>query len=265
MTVRLTGVFAHPDDDVYALGGTLLRHRGEVELALVFATSGEAGPITDPSLASRATLGAVREREQRACLHALGYADARVTFLRHPDYYLPDVPRERLAHEIEDVLRAERPHVVVTFGPDGMTSHHDHVRVGEAATAAFHAARGAAPGDDGVFARLYYAALARSDVDRFYAGVRNGGFDYGEEGRLFDVTGVADDDVAVRVDTTPVRAPKLGAILEHRTQLVEHERVPEPLRWIHLDSECFVRAWPPRASGDAPRAGLLDDLAPARG
>jgi LmbE family N-acetylglucosaminyl deacetylase len=248
------GVFAHPDDDAYLLGGSLLLHPDEIDLSLVFATSGNAGPISDPALATRETLGAVRETEQRAWLERIGYQDARVEWLRHPDYYLPDVPLERLVDDIESLYREVRPHIVVTFGPDGLTSHHDHMRVGEAATEAFHRARGSI--DE--LSRLFYASLARSDVDRFYDGVRRGGFDYGEEGKLFDITGVADDTIAVRVDVRSVAGAKWNAILEHRTQMIEHDRLPEPLRWIYLDAECFVQAYPP--PDGARGTDLLADL-----
>ena len=97
MTIRLAGVFAHPDDDSYLIGGTLLLHPGRIEPTLVFATSGEAGPIAAGSAATRQTLGAVREGEQRAWLEAVGYPQAATHFLRHPDYRLPEVPFGRLA------------------------------------------------------------------------------------------------------------------------------------------------------------------------
>lgn len=258
MSVRLTGVFAHPDDDAYLIGGSLLLHPGEIDLTVIFATSGGAGPISDPSLATRETLGEVREAEQRAALELIDYRDARVEWLRHPDYYLPDVPFEQLVGDIEVVLSEVRPHAVVTFGPDGLTSHHDHMRVGEAATRAFHRAR--AEQTDRAFQRLYHVALARSDVDRFYAGVREEGFDYGQEGKLFDITGVPDDTITVRVDTRPVRDRKLAGMLAHRTQMIEHERLPEPLRWIYLDSECFVQAYPPSDGRLEVRTDLLKDL-----
>jgi LmbE family N-acetylglucosaminyl deacetylase len=263
VTVRLAGVFAHPDDDSYVLGGTLLLHPGAVEPTLVFATSGEAGPIADGTGVTRETLGRAREAEQAAFLEAVGYGGAATRFLRHPDYRLPEVPFERLVGEVEAVLLRARPQVVVSFGPDGLTSHHDHVRAGEAAAEAFRRARAAndpTDGTDGAFQRLYQAAYPRSAVDRFYAGVREGGFDYGEEGRLFDLTGVPDDQIAVRADTRPVAARKWAAILRHRTQLNEHERIPEPLRWIVLDSECFVQAFPPRPPGGPVAGDLLAGL-----
>ena len=256
MTVRVAGVFAHPDDDSYVLGGTLPLHPGAIDLTLVFATSGEAGPLSDPTFATRETLGAVREREQRAFLEAVGYEDARVHFLRHPDYYLPEVPFDLLVEEIEEILRTAAPHVVVTSGPDGMTSH---IRAGEAATEAFHRAREAGPKD--AFLRLYQAALTRSDVDRFYRGVAEGGFEYGKEGALFDITGVPDERIAVRVDTRAIRERKWDAICRHRTQMDEHERIPEPLRWIVLDSESFVQSFPRRNVQEPLRGDLLLDLA----
>jgi LmbE family N-acetylglucosaminyl deacetylase len=258
MKVRLMGVFAHPDDDAYLIGGTLLLNAGRVDHTVIFATSGEAGPISDPALASRATLGPVREREQRAYLEIIGFNDARVEFLRHPDYYLPDVPIEELVRQIHSLLVEIRPHIVVTFGPDGLTSHHDHIRVGEATTEAFHRRRMSASDDS--LQRLYYVGLARSDVDRFYDAVRKGDHAYGEEGTLFDVTGIPDESIAVRVDTLPVIDQKLAGMLAHRTQIVEFDRVPEPLRWIYLNSECFVQAYPPIDRPGVVRRDLLSDL-----
>jgi LmbE family N-acetylglucosaminyl deacetylase len=243
---RLTGVFAHPDDDVYLLGGSLALHDNALDVSFVFCTSGEAGPITDPALATRETLGGVREREQKAAMARLGLEPVSTTFLRHPDYYLPDVAFDRLVAEIERALAREQPHVVVTFGPDGLTSHHDHVRAGEAAEAAFHRAR---EGGTRSLQRLYRVAVPRPDVDRFYEQMRALDPAYGSEGELFNLTGVDAASVAVSVDTTPVRDVKLEAILEHRTQICELERIPEPLRWIHLDRESFVQAWPPRGAG----------------
>jgi LmbE family N-acetylglucosaminyl deacetylase len=135
-----------------------------------------------------------------------------------------------------------------------VTSHHDHVRAGEAAEAAFHRAR--QQSSSGAFRRLYRVAVPRADVDRFYDGMRALDPAYGDEGELFNLTGVDAESVAVSVDTVPVRDVKLEAILEHRTQVCELERIPEPLRWIHLDRESFVQAWPPRPAGE-PVAGDL--------
>jgi LmbE family N-acetylglucosaminyl deacetylase len=259
--LRVAGVFAHPDDDVFTLGGILADAGDRLETTLVFATSGGAGPISDPSLATRETLADVREGEQLASMRALGVADTTTpVFLRHPDYHLPDAPSEELVAEVEATLRTALPHTVVTFGPDGITSHHDHIRAGEAATEAFHRARPSAP--PGAFERLLYAALPRSDVDRFYASLSDEeSGSYGAEGSLFNMTGVPDDDIAIRVDIATARDRKLAGIAAHRTQRDEWERVPPAARWIYLDTESFVQAWPPRAES----APIVDRFTPERG
>jgi LmbE family N-acetylglucosaminyl deacetylase len=140
-----------------------------------------------------------------------------------------------------------------------MTSHHDHIRAGEAAEAAFHRARAEAV--EGTFARLLQVALPRSVVDRFYAGLRElGETSYGQEGTLFNLTGVPDDRIAVVVDTRPVIEAKLAGIEAHRTQIGELERIPQTLRWIHLETEWFVRAWPPGDDGEPPLADIVAGL-----
>jgi LmbE family N-acetylglucosaminyl deacetylase len=258
MTVTLLGVFAHPDDDVYTLGATLIAHRGDLVTTLVFATSGEAGPITDPDAVSREQLGAVREGEQRAAMEALGVAGSATSrFLGLPDYYLPDVAFDDLVDRIAAILNEVQPDVVVTFGPDGMTSHHDHIRVGEAATTAFDRSDGNVTPQ-----YLFHVALPRSGVDRFYADLDEAG--YGEEGDLFNVAGVPDEQIDVRFDARPYRARKLEAILAHRTQICEWERIPEPLRWIYLDEEAFVQARP-RSDGGNIRTDLFAGIGAAEG
>jgi LmbE family N-acetylglucosaminyl deacetylase len=258
MTIKLLGVFAHPDDDVYTLGATLIAHSDDLETTLVFATSGEAGPITDPQAVSRDELGAIREREQRAAMEALGVAGSTASrFLRLPDYYLPDVPFDDLVEQITGLLDEVHPDVVVTFGSDGMTSHHDHIRVGEAATAAFDRLDGSGP-----LQYLFHVALPRSDVDRFYADLDEAG--YGEDGDLFNVAGVPDEQIAVRFDARPFRSTKLEAILAHRTQIREWERIPQSLRWIYLDEEAFVQARP-RSDGGGVRTDLFAGVGAADG
>ena len=101
---RLMAILAHPDDESLALGGTLAKYAAEgVETLLVCATRGEVGwqgtPATDPSPL------------------ALGRM------------------REAIARIVAEVRRV-RPDVVVTFGPDGVYGHPDHVAISQLATAA---------------------------------------------------------------------------------------------------------------------------------
>lgn len=256
MTRRIACVFAHPDDDTYGVGGTLAIHAGEdLELTVILTTSGEAGRIYDPSLATRETLGAVREAEDRAAWRALGL-DPDLRFLRYPDGGVADVPREDLVATYLEALLAARPRVVVTFGPDGITGHEDHVAVGAAATEAFHAAR--ASGADG-FERLLYTALPGSRLDRLNELLRHRGMDPIDPAQPFQPRGVPDETVGVLVDCSPVYERKLEALREHRTQ-GELEDVPFDLWPEILGSEAFVLAFPERAAGDPVLRGPFEGL-----
>jgi LmbE family N-acetylglucosaminyl deacetylase len=249
---RLVGVFAHPDDDVYSIGGSLALERDRIEVTLVFCTSGDAGPIWIDGV-ERGNLGPVREREQAASMAALGI-DADVRFLRHPDYHLPEVPFEVLVGQILEVLSEVRPELVVTFGPEGWSGHHDHSRAGEATDAAFEHFR--RNGD--TRAKLLHVGTPASAVERFDAQLRAVGDPDREPRSLLALRGILDDDVAIAVDTRPVRETKLAGIEAHRTQIGELERLPESLRWIVLDTEWFVQAWPERpAQPDAPATSLF--------
>jgi len=262
--IRLAAVFAHPDDDSYGLGGTLAKEGEAIDYTLVVATSGEAGPISDPSLATRDNLAAVREEEERQALRTVGKPDARIEFLRYPDGGLKDVARNELVERIAQILRDVRPQVVVTFGPEGITKHDDHIAVGQAATEAFHRARGeqdAAPRSDGSFQRLYYNAIPRSEMDQFWNALRARGIDIGDPEGPFMPRGVPDQAISVRVDCRDVVKRKLQAIRAHRTQQVELEYLPEDLQPELLGAEAFVQAWPPPETEErAVRGSLLGGL-----
>jgi LmbE family N-acetylglucosaminyl deacetylase len=259
--VRLAAVYAHPDDDTYSLGGVLALEGPErIEYSLTVATSGEAGPISDPALATRESLAEIREAEERAALSVLGFADARIDFLRYPDGGLKDVPHEQLVGKIAQALRETRPHVVVTFGPEGVTKHDDHITVNQAATEAFHVARAEAPAE-GVFRRLYYNAIPQSGMEAFWATLRARGIELGDPDGPFMPRGVPDESIAVRIDCGSVVKRKLQALRAHRTQQEELEYLPEDLQPEILGEECFVQAWPPADEAPAGvRTSLLEDL-----
>jgi LmbE family N-acetylglucosaminyl deacetylase len=249
VTVRLAAVFAHPDDDTYGLGGTLALAEGDIQYTLVVATSGEAGPISDPALASRENLAQVREVEEREALKVVGVEQADVHFLRYPDGALKEAPRDELVERIADVLGPARPQVVVTFGPEGITKHDDHITIGVAATEAFHRARAGAQREgsipDGAFGRLLYNAISETEIQRFWEELRARGVDVGDPEGPFMPRGVPDDTITHRVDCSSVVKRKLEAIRAHRTQQVELDYLPQDLQPDILGREYFVQAFPP--------------------
>lgn len=256
MSVRICCLFAHPDDDTYGVGGAMatLADR-DLALTVVLATSGEAGEIADPSLAVRETLGAVREAEDRASWAALGL-EPDLRFLRYPDGHVSDVPPEDLVGAFVEVLLEARPRVVVTFGPDGITGHPDHIAVGRAATEAFHVARGQSR--EG-FERLLYTVLSEDRLAGLNEALRARGLDPLDPLQPLVPRGVPAERVGVIVDSTPVLQRKVDALRCHRTQ-GELEDLPYELWPAVLGREEFEIAWPERPAGSRVLRDVLEGL-----
>ena len=142
--------------------------------------------------------------------------------------------------------------MVITFGPEGVTAHPDHVAVGVAATAAFHAVRD--PGIDGL-ARLLHIAIPQSSLDRFNELLRRRGMQPIDPMQDFQPRGVADASIGALVDCSAVYERKVEALRAHRTQ-AELQDVPFELWREMLAQEAFVVAFPDRG-GDEP---LLRDV-----
>ena len=134
---RLLGIFAHPDDEVFCAGGTIARAaEAGAEIMIVSATRGEQGQIRDAAVATRRTLGAVREGELRAAAAELGAQ--RVQVLAYPDGTLQH-HRSSLGAAITGIMRQFDPDTVVTFGADGGYGHPDHIAISGLTTEAFRA------------------------------------------------------------------------------------------------------------------------------
>jgi len=243
---RVAGVFAHPDDDTYGVGGSIALHATDpaLRVTVIMTTSGDAGQIADPSLATRENLGSVREREDVASWRALGL-QPEIHFLRYPDGHVAELSRDQLVARFVELLLAARPDVVITFGPEGITGHDDHIAVGLAATEAFHAARASATGG---FERLLYNVVPAGKLDRFNEVLRERGMEPIDPTQPFQPRGVPDEAIGVRVDCRAVWERKLDALREHRTQ-GEMEDIPFDLYPLMLGWEEYVIAWPERPTG----------------
>ena len=123
---RVLGLFAHPDDEVFCVGGTIARCAGAGAVtAIVSLTQGEAGQIREASTATRRQLGSVRVKELDQSAAELGVDD--VTCLDLGDGRLASLPFAVVAAAARTVIEQFQPDVIVTFGPDGGTGHPDHV------------------------------------------------------------------------------------------------------------------------------------------
>lgn len=128
---RLLVVVAHPDDESFGCAGTLRENRkAGGENAVLCATKGENGKSHLAKPVSSARLKAIRAREFKNVM-----ADLRIKKFRLLD--LPDGKvkrdREKFHAEILRFAKRYRPDVIVSFGPDGMSGHLDHIAAGMAA------------------------------------------------------------------------------------------------------------------------------------
>ena len=139
-------VHAHPDDEASKGAATIAKYRAEgIRTVLVCCTGGEEGDILNPAMDRpevKKNLGAVRRQElDRAAavigyerVHLLGYRDSGMPESDanlHPDCFA-EAPLDEAVDRLVELLRLERPQVVVTY-PDeqGTYKHPDHLRVYE--------------------------------------------------------------------------------------------------------------------------------------
>jgi N-acetyl-1-D-myo-inositol-2-amino-2-deoxy-alpha-D-glucopyranoside deacetylase len=241
------GIFAHPDDESLACGGTLARLADAgARVIVVCASRGEAGSISDPALVPDGDLGRVRVRELREAAAVLGVAEAIV--LDHPDGELrwEDVPE--LHAEILMMIERYRPDAVITFAEDGLYWHLDHIGVHERTYTAVLSLGAQAP-------PLYYVTMQhgvmREVVDAAHA---KGGAppDSSFWGIEPDAFGDGATPPSFVIDVRDWVPRKLAALRCHRTQMGPNN----PIAWINeeearqwLGAEQFRRA-PLDATGD---------------
>ncbi len=217
---RLLGVWSHPDDEAYLSAGLMARTvdaGGSVTLLTV--TDGEAGfaeddPRTAPERAEQ------RRAELRSAMAVIGVADVRR--LGVADGRVDGVPDQFLVAQVVDVIRDVRPDVIVTFGPDGITGHPDHVATARVATRAWLEAR---------TGELWYAAKTETWLDEWRQLHDEFGVWMTEE-----PTGVAEADLEMVVDLAGADLARKRAVLAAHTSQTEGLSAAfgeaQYLRWI---------------------------------
>jgi LmbE family N-acetylglucosaminyl deacetylase len=218
-------VFAHPDDESLACGGTLARlSDAGARVVVICASRGERGSWSDGSLVADGDLASARTRELHEAARILGVAE--VIILQHPDGDLrwADVPQFHA--EIVSALEHYGPDGVITFAEDGLYWHLDHVGVHERTYTAVKSLGAAAP-------PLYYVTMQQGVMREIVeAAVSNG---LRLESNPFDIEPDAFGDHAKPptfvVDVHEWVPRKLAALRCHRTQIGPNN----PLR--HLTEE----------------------------
>jgi N-acetyl-1-D-myo-inositol-2-amino-2-deoxy-alpha-D-glucopyranoside deacetylase len=242
-TPRLLFVHAHPDDESLANGASIAHYTARgAQVQVVTCTLGEEGEVIGERWAQLGVdhadqLGGYRIAELTAALRTLGveapiylggagrWRDSGMagTEPRGQRRFVDADEREAVGALVA-IIRDLRPHVVVTYDPNGGYGHPDHIRAHNVTMAAVSASGGADyPGEPWTVPKLYWTVFAASG---FTAARDTVGPDdllphwvVPPPGEL--TFGYSDDDIDAVVEAgEEARAAKADALVAHATQVV---------------------------------------------
>jgi len=276
----LLAVHAHPDDESSGTGGLLRLAADQGHFTvLVTCTNGELGDVKDRSLqlrpldnpADRKKLGVARQGELRraadilgvATLYMLGYHDSGMDGwnTNHAPEAFFKVDLQEATRRLVTIIRAHRPHVVVTYDENGGYGHPDHVMTHRVTMAAVQAAaQGDQFPDSGPVwsvPKVYYTAWSRSEMMRVFKALHYLGRKTPLRDPEFDPHrfGCPDELITTRIDVRPVMREKWRALFAHRSQMAWHDFFWWFLRltgrWLYAyESFRCVRSPEPIISGE---------------
>lgn len=149
------GIWAHPDDDTYSMGGIMAAAiKNGQKVVIVTATRGEAG-VQDESRWPAERLGDIRSQEMAKALSLLGVNDHH--WLDYPDGGCLQQDIESATDRIAELISHYRPDSIMTFGPEGMTGHDDHKTASKWAGLAVKKA--------GAKSKIYHATQTQDQYD----------------------------------------------------------------------------------------------------
>lgn len=238
--LKLMCVLAHPDDESLATGGILAKYAAlGVQTYLVMATRGERGwfgrAADDPGPHA---LGRVREAELHAAAQVLGLHE--VIFLDYQDGELDRADHTMAIAKIVTELRRVRPDVVVTFDPNGMYGHPDHIAISQLTTTAVMAAAdpsylGLRAGAPHRVAKLYYRAFLPAEREAYEAAFGRLVMPVDSVERRF--TAWPEWAITTRIDSSAYWEQVWQAVACHRSQLPYSQKLKA------LPGEVHSRLW----------------------
>jgi len=242
--LTLMAVFAHPDDEAFAVGGTLAKYAAQAcDVYLVSATRGEAGEIRDSDLATAANLPQVREQELRCACQVYGIHPPR--FLDYVDGQLAIVHQGQAVGKLVRLIRELRPQVLLTFGPDGVYGHYDHIAAHRWTTIAFGLAADESCFPDQIAGRctphqvskLYYQVLPRDVLTAMSQNGRPASVMM--DGVPFAMVGYSGDEITTVIDIGEHLQTKLRGLQCHATQ-IDWRNIPYEIGQM-MDNPMFVK------------------------
>jgi LmbE family N-acetylglucosaminyl deacetylase len=263
---RLMCVLAHPDDESLGTGGALAKCAAEgVATYLVTATRGERGRFGDGDESpGPEVVGKAREAELRAAAQELGVR--QVTLFDYPDGALDQVDTREAVAKIVAQLRRIKPHVVITFGPEGAYGHPDHIAISQLTTAAIACAADSrfgspALGESHRVSKLYFIAWSSNKWAAYQTALRK--LVVKVDGQERQAVPWADWAITTVIDTSAVWPTVWRAVSCHRSQMAIYRRL-EQLSEEHQRSlwgtQEFYRVFSSVNGGRAQETDLFEGL-----
>jgi LmbE family N-acetylglucosaminyl deacetylase len=134
----LLAVFAHPDDES-TISPILAKYAREgAKVQLVVVTDGRYGTNDFHDHKAGDELVVTRREEMRCAAELLGVELTHLNFhdqLRAAEGYDGHVPHAReMVKQLNDIVEKTKPDAIITWGPDGGSTHMDHRLVGASIT-----------------------------------------------------------------------------------------------------------------------------------
>lgn len=208
-------------------------------VVLVCCTGGEAGDILNPRMdrpGIKERMAEIRKAElETACdilgvgrIYHLGYRDSGMPGTepnKHPDAFNNADPEEAVGKLVE-IIRGERPDVVLAYDEHRGYEHPDHIRVYEWGTQAWHdAAEGDKFPERGApwaSAKLYYfATFTKKRFQILNEAAVEQGLESPYAGWLenWDAMGFDEPEITAQVDVADYIELRSKALLAHATQI----------------------------------------------
>lgn len=255
----LLTIHAHPDDESSKGAGTMARYAADgIRVVLVCATGGEEGEIINPRMdrpGIKERLPELRKAElETACdilgverIYMLGYRDSGMPDTeanKHPDAFA-NADADEVTRRLVEIIRSERPEVVVGYDDSPGYPHPDHLRVHELGTIAYHAAGDAErfpeAGAPWTPSKLYYfAPFTRRRLKILNQAAEAEGIEspYTERLKEWLEEEWEDPEITAQVDVSDFIELRSKALLAHATQID-----PEGF-WFAIPDDLVKKVYP---------------------
>ena len=208
-------VFAHPDDESFGPSGTIHKLTQEYDVYLLCATKGQAGQ--DSNSGAGTSLTTRRAEELRKSAKLLGVK--KVHFLGFKDGALSNNLYHKLADKIRAYMEELRPEFVITYEPQGVSGHIDHITISMTTTFVVKKLS--------FIKEVWYYCLAKERAKKK------------ENYFIHFPEGYARSQINKIVDVSDVWNVKEKAMMLHESQRHDAERILKDYKTLPKE-ECFI-------------------------